>query len=107
MYLFISNVLKVRKVIGNKDISRLIIASPVFLLIQSLGQCLVHMKLYKCFVLITIAQCLASYFKGSGEISMVFSIVFQASTGKKLRGKIQEKILGPANLMLNIPLLCS
>ena len=37
---------------------------------------------------------------------MVFSIVFQANTGKKLRGKkIMEEITGPVNLMLNIPLL--
>jgi hypothetical protein len=36
---------------------------------------------------------------------MFFSIVFQASTGKKLWEKIAEEITGPVNLMLNIPLL--
>ena len=40
----------------------------------------------------TLAQCLASYFGDPGKFSMVFSIVFQASTGKKLRGKITEKL---------------
>ena len=34
---------------------------------------------------------------------MVFSVVFQASTGKKLRER--EKITGPVSLMLNISLL--
>ena len=34
---------------------------------------------------------------------MFFSVVFQASTGKKLREKkITEKIMGPGNLMLNM-----
>ena len=37
---------------------------------------------------------------------MVFSVVFQANTGKKLRGKkIREEIMGPVNLVLNIPLM--
>ena len=36
---------------------------------------------------------------------MVFYLVFQASTGKKLWEKITEEIPGPGNLMLNIPLV--
>ena len=35
----------------------------------------------------TKAQCLTSYFQDPGKFSMISSIVFQASTGKKLRGK--------------------
>jgi len=46
-------------------------------------------------------KCLASYFGDPGKF---FSVVFQASTGKKLLGKITKKIPGPGNLMLNIPL---
>ena len=42
-------------------------------------------------------------FRGSGRFSMFFSVVFQASTGKKLRER--EKITGPVSLMLNISLL--
>ena len=38
-------------------------------------------------------------------LAMVFSVAFQASTGKKLWEKITEKIMGPVSLMLNI-LLC-
>ena len=34
-----------------------------------------------------LAQCLASYFGDPGQFSMFFSIVFQASTGKKLQRK--------------------
>jgi hypothetical protein len=48
----------------------------------------------------------AQYFWDPGKFSMVFSVVFQANTGKKLWGKITEKIAekitGPANLMLNV-----
>ena len=33
----------------------------------------------------TIAQCLASHLRDPGKSYMVFSLVFQASTGKKLR----------------------
>ena len=36
---------------------------------------------------ILLAQCLESYFGDPGKFSMVFSVVFQASTGKKLWGK--------------------
>ena len=36
---------------------------------------------------------------------MFFSVVFQASTGKKLQGKITEKNPGPGNLMLNIQIM--
>ena len=54
-----------------------------------------------------LAQCLASNCVDPGKFSMVFSVVFQASTGNKLREKIPEKIPGPGNMMLNIPLLCS
>ena len=42
---------------------------------------------------------------GSGEIFHVFSVVFQASTGKKLRGKKHGKFHAPGNLMLHIPLI--
>ena len=35
----------------------------------------------------------------------VLFVVFQVSTVKKLREKIMEKLMGPRNLMLNIPLL--
>ena len=53
-----------------------------------------------------LAQCLASYSGNPGKFFMGFSIVFQASTRKKLRGKkFTEKITGPGKLMLNIPLL--
>ena len=46
---------------------------------------------------------LSIIFQGSREIFHVFSVVFQASTGKKLLGtKIKEIIMGPVNLMLNI-----
>ena len=37
---------------------------------------------------------------------MVFYLVFQASTGKKLLEKITEEIPGPGNLLPNIPLMC-
>ena len=37
---------------------------------------------------------------------MVFPLVFQASTGKKLLEKITEEIPGPGNLLPNIPLMC-
>ena len=53
----------------------------------------------------TIAQCLAAYLGDSGKFSIVFFVLFQASTGKKLQEKITEKITGPRNLMLNIPLV--
>ena len=33
----------------------------------------------------TLAQCLALYLGDQGKFSMGFSVVFQASTGKKLR----------------------
>ena len=49
--------------------------------------------------------CLASYLGDSEKFSMFFSVVFQASTGKKLWGKITEKITEPGNLMLNILLM--
>ena len=39
----------------------------------------------------------------SRENSTFFSVVFLASTGKKLGEKITEKISGPGNLTLNIP----
>ena len=38
-----------------------------------------------------IVQYLASYFGDPGIFSMVFSIVFQASTGKKFRGRNHGK----------------
>ena len=38
-----------------------------------------------------LAQCLESYLGDPGKFSMFFSVVFQASTGKKLRGKNQGK----------------
>ena len=38
-------------------------------------------------VRILLAQRLASYFGDPGKFSMFFSVVFQASTGKKLLGK--------------------
>ena len=41
-------------------------------------------------------------FWGSREIFNGFSVVFQASTGKKLWKKLMKKITGPRNLMLNI-----
>ena len=37
---------------------------------------------------------------------MFFYVVFQASTGKNLREKNTEKISGPGDLMLNVPLEC-
>ena len=51
----------------------------------------------------TLAQCLASYFGDPGKFSMVFSIVFQASTGENFGEIIVDELTGPANLMLNIP----
>ena len=39
-----------------------------------------------------------------GKFSMVFSVVFQASTGKKLRDKNTENFKGSGNLMLYIQL---
>ena len=39
----------------------------------------------------TIDQCLALYLEDPGKFSMVFPIVFQASTGKKLREKNHGK----------------
>ena len=41
-----------------------------------------------------LAQCLASYFRDRGKFSMFFSVVFQASTGKKLRKKNHGKKFG-------------
>ena len=55
----------------------------------------------------SIAQCLASYFGDPVKFSMVFFVVFQASTGKKRRENNHGKILGPGSLMLNIPLMIS
>ena len=44
--------------------------------------------------LLTKAQCLASYFGDPGKFSMFFFVVFQASTGKKLREKNPGKNFG-------------
>ena len=40
---------------------------------------------------IKVAQCLALCLGDPGKFSMGFSVVFQASTGKKLRGKNHGK----------------
>ena len=53
----------------------------------------------------TLAQCLVSYFGDPWKFSTVYSVVFQAGTRKKNLGKNTEKIEGPENLMLKIPLL--
>ena len=40
----------------------------------------------------TVARCLASYFGNPGKFSVVFTVVFQASRGKKPHEKTKEKI---------------
>ena len=54
-----------------------------------------------------LAQCSASYFGDPGKFSMFFfrSFLGKYSQARNLEKKITEKILGPGNLMLNIPLL--
>ena len=52
-----------------------------------------------------VAQYLALYLRDPGKFSMGFFVVFQASTGKKLREKIVEEITELVNLMLNIQLM--
>ena len=59
---------------------------------------------FSTFNLMTKAQCLVSYFGDPEKFSMFFSLVFQANIGKKLQGKIREKIPELGNLMLIIPL---
>ena len=50
-------------------------------------------------------QMLSIIFWGSAEIFLVFSIVFQASTSKRLLIKSTENIMGSKNVMLHILVL--
>ena len=64
---------------------------------------------YECWNLYysSIAKCLASYFCYPEKKSRVFSLIFQARTGKKLWEIIVGIFMGPRNLMLNIKLVPS